>query len=123
MACRITELILDCRDPETLADFWCQVLDYVVLETDEDGGIEIGPAGNDPADPGLTIVLSPSTDPRQAKLPSTSTSTRSTATRTRNSSASSPSAPARPTWAKPARSPGTSWPTPKATSSASSAEQ
>lgn len=43
MACRITELILDCRDPETLADFWCQVLDYVVLETDEDGGIEIGP--------------------------------------------------------------------------------
>ncbi|SPT58700.1 MULTISPECIES: VOC family protein [Actinomadura] len=69
MACRITELILDCRDPETLADFWCQVLDYVVLETDEDGGIEIGPAGNDPADPGLTIVLSPSTDPRQAKLP------------------------------------------------------
>ena len=47
MACRITELVLDCRNPEVLADFWCRVLGFVVLETDEDGSIEIGPAGTD----------------------------------------------------------------------------
>lgn len=69
MACRITELVLDCRNPRVLADFWCQVLGFVVLETDEDGSIEIGSAGTDWDNPGLTIVLSPSTDPKRAKLP------------------------------------------------------
>jgi hypothetical protein len=68
MACRITELVLDCRNPEVLADFWCQVLGFVVLETDGEGGVEIGPVGTDPDDPGLTITFSPSTEPKQAKL-------------------------------------------------------
>ena len=68
MACRITELVLDCRNPELLADFWCQVLGYVVLETCDDGSVEIGPAGTDPDDPGLTLVLSLSTEPKQTKL-------------------------------------------------------
>ena len=68
MACRITELILDCRNPEVLADFWCQVLGFVVLETYEDGSVEIGPAGTDPDDPGLTLILSLSTEPKQTKL-------------------------------------------------------
>jgi catechol 2,3-dioxygenase-like lactoylglutathione lyase family enzyme len=69
MACRITELVLDCRNPEVLADFWCQVLGFVVLQTEEDGSIEIGPDGTDPDNPGLTLVLSPSTDQKRAKLP------------------------------------------------------
>jgi catechol 2,3-dioxygenase-like lactoylglutathione lyase family enzyme len=68
MACRITELVLDCRNPEVLADFWCRVLGFVVLETEEDGSIEIGPAGNDPENPGLTLVFSPSGEPKRAKL-------------------------------------------------------
>ena len=68
MACRITELVLDCRNPEVLADFWCRVLGFVVLETDEDGSIEIGPAGTDPDDPGLTIVFGPTSEPKQTKL-------------------------------------------------------
>jgi hypothetical protein len=68
MACRITELVLDCRDPEILADFWCRVLGYVVLQAEEDGSIQIGPVGNDPDDPGLMLVLSPSTEPKQTKL-------------------------------------------------------
>jgi hypothetical protein len=68
MACRITELVLDCRDPQALADFWCRVLGYVVLDTDEDGSIEIGPPGNNPDDPALTLVLSPSTDAKPTKL-------------------------------------------------------
>ena len=69
MACRITELVLDCRNPELLADFWCRVLGFAVLQTEEDGSIEIGSAGTGPDDPGLTLVLSPSTDPKRAKLP------------------------------------------------------
>jgi catechol 2,3-dioxygenase-like lactoylglutathione lyase family enzyme len=43
MACRISELVLGCRDPELLARFWCEVLDFVVLDREEDGSLEIGP--------------------------------------------------------------------------------
>jgi catechol 2,3-dioxygenase-like lactoylglutathione lyase family enzyme len=67
MACRITELVLDCRNPAVLADFWCQVLGFVVLQT-EDDGVEIGPAGTDFDDPGLTLVFSRSIQPKQTKL-------------------------------------------------------
>ena len=42
MACRISELVLSCRDPEVLARFWCEVLDFVVLERLDDGSLEIG---------------------------------------------------------------------------------
>ncbi|MGW0484748.1 VOC family protein [Nonomuraea sp. NPDC003214] len=65
MACRITELVLDCRDPERLAAFWCDVLGYVVLDREE-GSVEIGPErpGHLP-----TLVLSLSDDPKTGKLP------------------------------------------------------
>jgi hypothetical protein len=43
MACRISELVLGCRDPEVLARFWCEVLDFVVLDHEDDGTLEIGP--------------------------------------------------------------------------------
>ncbi|GHG74998.1 VOC family protein [Streptomyces griseocarneus] len=43
MACRISELVLKCRDPEVLARFWCEVLDFVVLDREAEGCIEIGP--------------------------------------------------------------------------------
>jgi catechol 2,3-dioxygenase-like lactoylglutathione lyase family enzyme len=66
MACRITELVLDCREPEQLARFWCDVLGFVVLERDGDA-IEIGPpegfGGLQP-----TLVLSRSQEPKNGKL-------------------------------------------------------
>ncbi|WP_327103667.1 VOC family protein [Nonomuraea glycinis] len=66
MACRITELVLDCRDPERLAAFWCEVLGFSVIEREE-GAIEIGPAeGSGGLQP--TLVLSPSDDPKLQKL-------------------------------------------------------
>lgn len=66
MACRISELVVDCHDAEALARFWCEVLDHVVLDRQEDG-IEIGPReGFGGAHP--TIILSPTEEPKQGKL-------------------------------------------------------
>ncbi|PTA43409.1 VOC family protein [Micromonospora sp. RP3T] len=66
MACRISELVLDCRDPEALARFWCEVLDFVVLDREGDGSIEIGPRDGF-GGPQPTIILSPTVEPERAK--------------------------------------------------------
>ncbi|TXS00672.1 VOC family protein [Streptomyces sp. col6] len=41
MTSRFTELVIDCLDPQRLADFWCEVLDFTVLDRSEDS-VEIG---------------------------------------------------------------------------------
>lgn len=41
MTSRFTELTVDCRDPEGLAAFWCEVLDFEVIDRSE-GKVEIG---------------------------------------------------------------------------------
>lgn len=66
MACRISELVLECRDPELLARFWCEVLDFVVLDRPGDGSVEIGPREGF-GGPQPTIILSPTDDPPRAK--------------------------------------------------------
>ena len=68
MANRISELVIDCADPERLAAFWSGVLGYVELGREDDGSIEIGPpeAGFGGLQP--TLILSPSSDPRNGKL-------------------------------------------------------
>jgi hypothetical protein len=43
MACRISQLVLKCRDLEVLARFWCEVLDFVELDREGEVYIEIGP--------------------------------------------------------------------------------
>src|SRR5437762_2654853 len=68
MACRISELVIDCADPDRLAVFWSQVLGYVELGREEDGSIEIGPPDAGFGGPQPTLVLSPSSDPRTGKL-------------------------------------------------------
>ncbi|MEX3104981.1 MULTISPECIES: VOC family protein [unclassified Streptomyces] len=68
MACRISELVIDCTDPERLAAFWADVLGYVEVGREEDGSIEIGPPGVGFGGPQPTVVLSPTSDPRPAKL-------------------------------------------------------
>jgi catechol 2,3-dioxygenase-like lactoylglutathione lyase family enzyme len=66
MACRISELVIPCRDAQRLAAFWCEVLGFVVLDTEDDGSVEIGPregfGGLQP-----TIILSRSDEPAKAK--------------------------------------------------------
>ncbi|GAA2808831.1 VOC family protein [Saccharopolyspora taberi] len=68
MACRISELILDAADPERLAAFWSEVLGYVELDREDDGSIEIGPPGTGFGGPLPTLVLSPSSEPRNGNL-------------------------------------------------------
>jgi hypothetical protein len=64
MACRITELVLDARDPEALAAWWCAVLDYRVVGREDDGAVEIG--SGDPWQP--TIVIGAGAGPKREKL-------------------------------------------------------
>jgi hypothetical protein len=66
VACRITELVIDCADPWALAAFWSEVLDYVELERAEDG-VEIGPRTGF-GGPQPTLVFSLSTEPKRQKL-------------------------------------------------------
>jgi catechol 2,3-dioxygenase-like lactoylglutathione lyase family enzyme len=66
MACRFSEVVVDCRDPEALAAFWSAVLGYGELSR-EDGVIEIGPEEGF-GGPAPTLVFSPSDDPRPPKL-------------------------------------------------------
>jgi predicted enzyme related to lactoylglutathione lyase len=65
MACRISELVLGCHDPEVLARFWCEVLDFIVLDRDEDS-IEIGPREGF-GGPQPTIILSRRDEPEKGK--------------------------------------------------------
>ena len=57
----LTELVLDARDPELLARFWCEVLGYVELERDE-ASMEIGPAGAGFGNPLLNRLRIPHPD-------------------------------------------------------------
>jgi catechol 2,3-dioxygenase-like lactoylglutathione lyase family enzyme len=66
MACRISELVLGCRNPEVLARFWCEVLDFVVLDREDDGSVEIGPREGF-GGPQPTIILSRRDEPEKRK--------------------------------------------------------
>jgi catechol 2,3-dioxygenase-like lactoylglutathione lyase family enzyme len=42
MVSRFSEIVVDCEQPRRLAEFWCEVLGYRVLD-EEEGAVEIGP--------------------------------------------------------------------------------
>ncbi|EFL23916.1 conserved hypothetical protein [Streptomyces himastatinicus ATCC 53653] len=68
MACRISELVLHCHDPEVLARFWCEVLDYVELGREEDV-IELGPReGFGGPQPTLVLIRHDAPQKGQLKL-------------------------------------------------------
>jgi catechol-2,3-dioxygenase len=62
VASRITELVLDCTDPERLATFWGEVLGYEILGR-EDDWTEIGPP-----DKRTTLLFLRNPDRKQQKL-------------------------------------------------------
>ncbi len=43
MGARFTELVIDCVEPERVAEFWAAVLDYAIIDRGPNGEIEIGP--------------------------------------------------------------------------------
>jgi catechol 2,3-dioxygenase-like lactoylglutathione lyase family enzyme len=66
VACRLSEIVVDSRDPEALAAWWAEVLGYRVLGRDDDGAVEIGPeAGFGGAAP--TLVFAPVAEPGPGK--------------------------------------------------------
>ncbi|TFV46824.1 VOC family protein [Blastococcus sp. TF02A-35] len=67
MACRFSELVVDSRDPESLAAFWAAVLGYRVLGREEDGAVEIGPEAGF-GGPAPTLVFAPVADPTPGKV-------------------------------------------------------
>src|SRR3954467_1599639 len=67
MASRITELVLDCRDPSRLASWWAEVLGYEVVGTEDDGAVEIGPPGQQPQGAVPTLLCPPCPEPPPGK--------------------------------------------------------
>jgi catechol 2,3-dioxygenase-like lactoylglutathione lyase family enzyme len=61
MSSKFTELVIDCRDAERLAAFWCEVLGYEVVDREE-GMVEIGGGG-----PGPTLLFAPVPEPKTVK--------------------------------------------------------
>ena len=49
MGSRLTEIVVDCRDPAALARFWAAALDYQLVHA-EDGQVEIAPWELEPPD-------------------------------------------------------------------------
>jgi catechol 2,3-dioxygenase-like lactoylglutathione lyase family enzyme len=49
MGSRLTEIVVDCRDPRALAAFWAAALDYHVVRIEE-GQVEIAPWEEEPPD-------------------------------------------------------------------------
>lgn len=69
MSCRLSELIIDCADPEALSRFWCAVLGYQELGREApDDGIEIGPAKTGFGGAAPTLVFSRTASPKSQKL-------------------------------------------------------
>ncbi len=66
MACRTSELVLGCRNPDVLAQFWYEVLDFVVLHREDDGPLKIGPREGF-GGPQPTITLSRRDEPEKGK--------------------------------------------------------
>jgi catechol 2,3-dioxygenase-like lactoylglutathione lyase family enzyme len=67
MANRITTIVVDSRDPQKLADFYCQVLGYEVREQERDDWVEIGPPGAPEYGPVPTLLFQAIPDPTPGK--------------------------------------------------------
>jgi catechol-2,3-dioxygenase len=61
MGARITEVVVDCADPEGLAAFWSAVLGWPVVDRDE-GSVEIGGTADGP-----TLLFEPVPEAKHVK--------------------------------------------------------
>jgi hypothetical protein len=56
VAVKFTELCFDCSDPHGLAEFWSQVLDYKIVDADDD---EVEIAGPERSGPSIYFIKVP----------------------------------------------------------------
>ncbi|QLY28613.1 VOC family protein [Nocardia huaxiensis] len=68
MSCRITELVIDCADPQRLADFWCAVLGFVELGWEGDSHLEIGPPATGFGGPQPTLLFARTGETERGKI-------------------------------------------------------
>ena len=66
MTSRIAVLAIDARDPRRVADFWCSVLGWAVLEESADV-VSIGPPGSGSGAAPLTIDVAGVPEPKTGK--------------------------------------------------------
>src|SRR4051812_8421288 len=59
MGARFTELVIDCRDPGRVAEFWAAVLGYDVVDRGPNGEVEIGRGSKGDASGAPTLVFVP----------------------------------------------------------------
>jgi len=59
MGARFTELVIDCRDPGRVAEFWAAVLGYDVVDRGPNGEIEIGHGTKGDGSGAPTLVFVP----------------------------------------------------------------
>jgi hypothetical protein len=60
MGARFTELVIDCRDPNRVAEFWAAVLGYQIIDRGPNGEVEIGTPRGSTANPSApTLVFVP----------------------------------------------------------------
>jgi hypothetical protein len=57
MTSRIAIIAIDAVEPRPVAEFWSAVLDWKIVEEDEDGNLSIGPA--DGTGPGIDVLRVP----------------------------------------------------------------
>jgi predicted enzyme related to lactoylglutathione lyase len=67
MTSRIAVLTVDAQNPARVADFWCQVLGWVVHDRDSDGVVTIAPLGARPGADDMTIDVVPVPEPKTRK--------------------------------------------------------
>src|SRR5690349_12785856 len=67
MANRITTVLVDCADPDRLAEFYRAVLDWEVLDRSDQDWVEIGPPGQPAKGPVPTLLFQRVPDPTPGK--------------------------------------------------------
>jgi len=63
MSVSLGTVVVDAADPQRLADFWSAVLEWDVVDRDDDGAIEIGPSEQRH----LTLLFQPIPEPKVGK--------------------------------------------------------
>jgi predicted enzyme related to lactoylglutathione lyase len=63
MPVKLAQIVVDCHDPERLAQFWSEVLGWQVIGHEDDGSVEIG----DPTQSPLGILFEPVPEPKTVK--------------------------------------------------------